>query len=69
MNIEKLADGVKVFVRNQIYGKQSDFEIYPTYLQTTGERKNINDRKKVVSFMLNTYPKDFVDEITRQDIK
>ena len=64
MNIEKIADGVKVFVRNQIYGKQSDFEVYPKYLQTKGERKNVIERKKIVSLILmpDTYPKDFLDK-------
>jgi len=53
MSIDKLFDSVRVFIRNQIYGKQSDFEIYPSYLQTAGEKRDISDRKKVVSYILN----------------
>ena len=61
--IEKIVDGVKVFVRTKIYGKQSDFEIYPQCLQTAGERIDIEHRKKTVSFM----PENFLDEIMHDD--
>jgi hypothetical protein len=59
MNIEKIVDGVKVFVRNQIYGKQSDATIYPQYLQTAEEKKEINERKnKVAEFSITSFSRD-----------